>query len=230
MLALAVMWQWQMWVGSARIKFQNIWKPLKWSQCWVICITLHFFTLIFKFPSIFFRLLFFSVLFTPSFVSSHLSNAICLTHLRRVCKLHGQTHLWIHSSACRSVEGWCYGRSLGLMLWSIWAYQVCSTHCMCKQKAVCSRGNKWLAVTCQSELFVQVLVDFFFPWGISSADLKVVVNWTHLQMWNVINFAFLWEMIWDAPWCRLQRCPFRVSMKKNRYQCSEKAGALNRIL
>lgn len=131
----------------------------------MICITLHFFTLIFKFPSIFFRLLFFSVLFTPSFVSSHLSNAICLTHLRRVCKLHGQTHLWIHSSACRSVESWCYGRSLGLMLWSIWAYQVCSTHCMCKQKAVCSRGNKWLAVTCQSELFVQVLVDFFFSLG-----------------------------------------------------------------
>lgn len=78
--------------------------------------------------------------------------------------LFGQTHLWmqwIHMSVYISVESWCYGQSLGLMLWSVWSYQACSTHCMWKQKAVCSRGNKWLAVTCQSELFVQVLVDFF---------------------------------------------------------------------
>lgn len=83
-----------MWVGSARIKFQNIWRPLKWSQCWVICIIVHFFTLIFKFPSISFRLLLFSVLFMPSFVSSHLNSATYLTHLRKVCKLDDTAAVW----------------------------------------------------------------------------------------------------------------------------------------
>lgn len=169
MLALAVMWQWQMWVGSARIKFQNIWKPLKWSQCWVIGTTLHFFTSIFEFPCISFRLLFFSVLFVPSFVSNHLNNAIYLTHLKRVYKLEDTAAVWPDPSVDTVDAHVSLHICWELVLWTVpgsdalepGSYQVCSTHCIWKQKAVCSRGNKWLAVTCQSELFVQVLVDFF---------------------------------------------------------------------
>lgn len=48
----------------------------------------------FQIPKYLFQTILFNVLFMPSFVSSHLSSATYLTHLRKVCKLDDTAAVW----------------------------------------------------------------------------------------------------------------------------------------
>lgn len=51
--------------------------------------------------------------------------------------------LYMDSIVCVSITCWYCERSMILkILWSVWNYQLCTTHCMCKEKALSAPGRK----------------------------------------------------------------------------------------
>lgn len=65
------------------------------------------------------------------------------------------------------------------------------------ESSLCSRGKKWLAVTCHSQNCSYSSQWISFPWGNSSADLKLLVSRINLLLWSVLDYCLLQDMVAD---------------------------------
>lgn len=71
-------------------------------------------------------------------------------------------------------------------------------HCTLRvetKTSVCSRGKKGLAVTCHSQNCSCNSYWVYFPWGNSSADLKLFVSKTNLLLWSVLDYCLLQKTV-----------------------------------